>query len=253
MEVIAITREVSPAINRCELSFHARQPIDFQKAVSQHRAYEDCLRELGVRVVALPAEPALPDSVFVEDAAVVLDELAVIPIMGAPSRRPETKSIARILREYRPLQFLLDPATLDGGDVLRAERKIFVGLTKRTNRSAIDQLHDIARHHGYEVQVVEVRNVLHLKSACSYLGENAMLVNRSFLHPEIFAGFDLIDVPNDEPAAANALAINGKVIVSASFPKTATLLRRRGFEPVPIDVSELQKAEAGVTCCSLII
>jgi len=255
VEAIAITREVSSAINRCELSYHAREPIDFAKAVAQHRAYEDCLRDFGLRIIELPAQPDLPDSVFVEDAAIVLDEIAVIPIMGAASRRPESRSIAEALEPYRPLKFLTEPATLDGGDVLRAGKKIFVGLTKRTNRSAVEQLSEIAGPYGYEVQPVQVRNILHLKSACSYLGRNAnaVLLNGSFIDHEVFGAFDRIDVSNEEPGAANVLAINGKIIMPAAFPKTAALLRSHGFEVASVDVSELQKAEAGVTCCSLIV
>jgi len=253
MNLTAITREVSPNISRCELSYHAREPIDVEKAVTQHHAYEDCLRESGVRVVPLPAERDLPDSVFVEDAAVVLDEVAVIPIMGAESRRPETRTIAEAVQQYRPLKLLTEPARLDGGDVLRAGRKIFVGLTKRTIRAAIDQLQEIAHPHGYEVHAVEVTNILHLKSACSYVRENTILLNRHFIDAQLFAGFELIDVPIDEPGAANVLAVNGRVIVPASFPKTAALLRTRGFDVAIVDVSELQKAEAGVTCCSLIV
>jgi len=130
----AITREVSASINNCELSFHARKPIDVAKAIAQHKAYQDCLAELGVQIVSLPAELDLPDSVFVEDAAVVVDEVAVIPIMGAPARRPEARSLANALSRYRPIKFLREPATLDGGDVLRIGRTLFVGLSQRTNR-----------------------------------------------------------------------------------------------------------------------
>src|SRR6266478_6239413 len=110
MQLTAITREVSRSINDCELSFHARQPIDVPKAIAQHKAYQDCLAELGVRVVSLPAEPELPDAVFVEDPAVVVDEVAVISIMGAPSRRPEARSLAVALSCYRSIKFLRDPA-----------------------------------------------------------------------------------------------------------------------------------------------
>src|SRR5438046_9860916 len=118
----AITREVSASINDCELSFHARKPIDVAKAIAQHKAYQDCLAELGVWVVSLPAEPELPDAVFVEDPAVVVDEVAVISVMGTPSRRPEADSLAHALSRYRPITFLRGPATLDGGDVLRVGR-----------------------------------------------------------------------------------------------------------------------------------
>src|SRR5438094_4503604 len=136
----AITRGVSASINDCELSFHARQPIDVAKAIVQHKAYQDCLANLGVEVVSLPAEPELPDAVFVEDPAVVVDGVAVVTIMGTPSRRPEARSIADALSRYRPIKFLGEPATLDGGDVLRIGRRVFVGLSRRTNSEAIPEL-----------------------------------------------------------------------------------------------------------------
>ena len=252
MELIAITREVSTSINNCQLSFHAREPIDVARAIAQHRAYQDCLAELGVRVVSLPAEPELPDAVFVEDPAVVVDEVAVISIMGAPSRRPEARSLADALCRYRPIKLLREPATLDGGDVLRIGRLMFVGLSQRTNREAFSQLRDVLRAFDYEVQSVEVRDCLHLKSACSYIGNDTVLINRSWIDAERLRGFQLLDIPDEEPAAANALLIKDVVIIPASFSKTRALLEQRGFRVRTIDLSELQKAEAGVTCGSLI-
>jgi dimethylargininase len=248
----AITRQVSASINNCELSFHARQPIDVVKAIAQHKAYEDCLAGLGVRIVSLPAESELPDAVFVEDPAVVVDEVAVISIMGAPSRRPEASSLAQALSRYRPIKFLVEPATLDGGDVLRAGRSVFVGLSRRTNREGIAQLSELFRVYDYQVEPVEVRGCLHLKSACSYIGDNTVLVNRSWIDAERLRGFELLDVPDEEPAAANALLVQDVVIIPASFPKTRALLEQRGFRAQTIDLSELQKAEAGVTCTSII-
>jgi dimethylargininase len=248
----ALTREVSPSINNCELSFHPRQPIDVTKAIAQHKAYQDCLAQLGVQIVSLPAEPDLPDAIFVEDAAVVVDEVSLITNMGAPSRRPEARSIADALSRYRPLKFLAEPATLDGGDVLRIGRRIFVGLSQRTNREGFTQLRDILGAYDYEVQSIEVRGCLHLKSACSQIGDNTIHVNRSWIDVEPLRGFELLGVPEDEPASANALLIKDLVIIPASFPKTRTLLEQRGFRVQAIDLSELQKAEAGVTCGSLI-
>lgn len=227
--VTAITREVSASINDCELSFHARKPIDVVKAIAQHKAYQDFLAELGVRVVSLPGEPELPDAVFVEDPAVVVDEVAVISIMGRTSRRPEARSIADALSRYRPLKFLVEPATLDGGDVLRIGRRVFAGLSRRTNKEGIAQLRDVLQAYDYQVQSVEVRGCLR------------------------FRGFQLLDVPDEEPAAANALLIKDVVIIPAPFPKTRALLEERGFRVRTIDLSELQKAEAGVTCTSLIL
>ena len=252
MPLTAITREVSSSVNNCELSFHARERIDVAKAIAQHRAYQDCLAELGVRVVSLPGEPELPDAVFVEDAAVVVDEVAVIPIMGTPSRRPETDSLADVLSRYRPIRFLREPATLDGGDVLRVGRRVFAGLSQRTNRECIAQLRDVLRAFDYQVEPVEVRDCLHLKSACSYIGSDTVLINRACIDTERLHGFQLLDVPDEEPTAANALLIDDAVIIPASFCETRALLEQRGFRVRTIDLSELQKAEAGVTCGSLI-
>jgi dimethylargininase len=250
MSLIAITREVSPSINECELSFHGREPIDVPNAIAQHKAYQDCLAELGARIVSLPAEPNLPDAVFVEDTAVVLDEVAIIANMGASSRRPETASVAEALGRYRPLKFLSGPATLDGGDVLRIGRAIFVGGSGRTNEQAIEQLRELCG--GYDVRSIEVKGCLHLKSACSYIGNNTMLVHRPSMGMEQMSGFELLDVAADEPAAANVLLLEDTLIMPTSFPRTRVLLEERGFCVRSIDVSELQKAEAGVTCCSLI-
>ncbi len=205
-----------------------------------------------MQVVSLPAEPELPDAVFVEDPAVVVDEVAVISIMGALSRRPEARTLIDTLSHYRPIKFLAEPATLDGGDVMHVGRLVFVGLSQRTNAEAFSQLSDTLRAYDYQVQPVEVKGCLHLKSACSYIGNNAVLVNRSLIDAERLREFELIDVPDEEPAAANALLLKDVVIIPASFPETRALLEQRGFCVRTIDLSELQKAEAGVTCCSLI-
>ena len=258
--LIAITRAVSPSINRCELTFHAQEPIDVAKAEAQHAAYEEVLRRLGVRVVSLAAEPDLPDAVFVEDAGVVVDEVAVIPVMGAASRRPETESLARALSAYRPIKFMQEPATLDGGDVMRIGRRLFVGASSRTNADGIAQLRALLAEFGYGVTAVAINGCLHLKSACTYIGRNAILVNRARVDVTELAGFELIDVPASEPNAANALlveAANGLlvedvVILPSAFPETKALLEARGFTVRAIDVSELQKAEGGVTCKSII-
>jgi dimethylargininase len=252
MQLMAITRPVSPSINNCALSFHARHPIDVAKATAQHKAYQDCLTALGVQVVSLAAEPDLPDAVFVEDPAVITDEVAIISIMGAPSRRPEAHSLAVALSRYRPIKQLVGPATLEGGDVIRVGRSVFVGLSQRTNRAGFSQLRDILGAYNYQVQSVDVGRCLHLKSACSYIGNNSILINRSLVDPAQFRGFELIDVAEEEPAGANALLVRDVVIIPASFPKTHALLERRGFCVRTIDLSELQKAEAGVTCTSLI-
>lgn len=248
----AVTRGVSPAIAECELTFLERLPIDFGKATEQHRDYELLLTLLGVRVVSLPVEPRLPDSVFVEDAALVLDEVAVIFPMGAASRRRETISISEVLLRYRPIENIVLPGTVEGGDILRIGRKLFAGLSRRTNEEGIRQLSAIAARHGYEVTPAPVTGCLHLKSACTYLGKNTLLGNRAWMDVSPFDGYEWIDVPAQEPAAANTLAIGEKIILPESYPRTRSLLEGRGFTVVSLDISELQKAEGGLTCSCLL-
>jgi dimethylargininase len=248
----AITRSVSPAIVACEISFIDRRPIDLQRAQEQHHVYEKLLEKLGARVLSLPAEPTLPDSMFVEDPAIVLDELAVILPLGTDSRRPEAASLAKALSRFRKLEYVSLPGTLEGGDVLRIGRKLFVGLTKRSNAEGIRQFAAILAPHKYEVIAVPVTGCLHLKSAVTCIGNNTLLANRTWFGTASFAGYDWIDVDPAEPHAANALAFGGTIIFPASFPRTRALLEARGFHVTPLDISELQKAESGLTCSSLI-
>jgi dimethylargininase len=249
---IAITRAVSPAINQCEIAFIERQPIDLPKAEAQHRFYEDCLAELGAAVTSLPAEIELPDSVFVEDPAVVVDEVAVMTRMGAESRRGESASLARALEPYRPLRWLREPATLEGGDVMRIGRTLYVGRSHRTNREGIEQLTEALSPLSYTVVPVTVRGALHLKSAVCYLGDGAILANRQWLDLEPLAQYRVIDVAPGEERAANVLALGGQVIIPDCFPATAKILLAAGIKVRPLDVTELMKAESGVTCSSLI-
>lgn len=249
----AITRAVSPSINRCELSHLERVPIDVAKAEAQHLVYEARLSESGVEVISLPAEPDLPDSVFVEDPVVVVDEVAVVTRTGAPSRRNEADSLAPAIEHYRPLRYMRPPATLDGGDVLRVGPTLFVGLSRRTNPDGLRQLSDITKPFGYTARAVEVRGCLHLKSAVSDLGDGAALVNRAWVDAGALGGLRLIDVPEREPWAANVLAVNGVVLMPACYPETAERLDGLGYRVRTIDVSEMMKAEGGVTCMSVLL
>ncbi len=250
---IAITREIGAAIDRCELTHLARSPIDVARARAQHAAYEEQLRALGCTVRRLPEAPDLPDAVFVEDCAVVLDELAIIARPGAASRRPETAAVEQALAGLRPLNRIAAPATLDGGDVLRVGRTLFVGASSRTNDAAIAQLRGFVEPFGYRVVAVEVRGCLHLKSAVTEVAPRTLLVNRAWLAGEAFADFDRIDVDPGEPFAANALRVGDAIVYPAAFPGTRARLEARGLDVRAVDVSELAKAEGAVTCCSLII
>jgi dimethylargininase len=248
----AITRSVSPAIVDCEISFIDRRPIDLARAREQHQEYEKLLEKLGARVFSLPAEPALPDSMFVEDPAIVLDELAVILPLGTDSRRPEAASLAKALSDFRRLEYVSLPGTLEGGDVLRVGRRLFVGLTRRSNAEGIRQLAALLGPHNYEVIPVPVTGCLHLKSAVTHIGGKTLLANRSLFDDTPLGGYAWIDVDPCEPHSANALAVGGTVIFPASFPRTRARIEAAGFEVTPLDISELQKAESGLTCSSLL-
>jgi dimethylargininase len=251
---VAITRAVSTAIARCELTHLAREPIDVARARAQHDAYEDSLRRAGCRVVRLPEAPDLPDSVFVEDAAVVLDELAVITRPGAESRRAETAAVAEALGAYRALVALRAPATLDGGDVLLAGRTLYVGRTARTNAEGAAQLGDAVAPHGYRVVEVPVEGCLHLKSAATLAAARLLLVQSEWVAAAAFdPSLELLPVDPAEPYAANVLRIGDTLVMPSAFPRTRARLEARGLRVEAVDVSELAKAEAAVTCCSLVV
>jgi dimethylargininase len=250
--ILAITREVSSSMEACELTHVSRQPIDIARAREQHAAYRACLRELGVCVIELPAEDQYPDAVFVEDPAVVVDEVAVIARSGAESRRGEADSIARELAKYRPLVWMDAPATLDGGDVMRAGRTLFVGRSARTNAAGIVQLAAAVEPHGYRALPVGVCGCLHLKSAASWLGEDTVLVHRPWVDAGAFAGMRLIDVPEGEEEGTNVLLVGDTVLVARGFPETAARVEVLGRNVRMVDNSELRKAEGALTCCSLI-
>ncbi len=241
-----MTRAVSPAIDRCELEFLERRPIDAERAAAQHRQYERCLESLGLHVVSLAAEPDLPDSVFVEDPAIVLDEIAIICRAGAESRRREAESLAEALAPYRELKRIVAPATIEGGDVMLVEKTLYVGASRRTNAEGIRQLRELIEPFGYRVCAVRVLGSLHLKSACCWLGDR-LLANREWIEP-----IDLPVLDGAEPFSANVLPVGDTVLMPSSFPQTRELLERCGYRVMTVDISELQKAEAGVTCSSLI-
>jgi dimethylargininase len=249
----AITRGVSHAIARCELTHLARTPIDVGLANRQHEAYERCLAAAGCTVRRLPAGEDMPDCVFIEDTAVVFDELAIVTRPGAASRRPETPAVAEALRAFRVLQRIEPPATVDGGDVLVAARTVFVGRSLRTNDEGIEQIRQLLAPHGYSTRAVEVAGCLHLKSAVTSIGDGRLLINPGWVRAEEFDGFALVEIDPAEPFAANALRLGDVLIYSDAFPLTRRRLERCGLQVATVDVSETAKAEGGVTCCSLVL
>jgi dimethylargininase len=251
--MLALTHVPSPKMEQCQLTYVARAPIDHGRAVRQHEDYCGMLRECGVRVRTLDVNRDLPDCVFVEDAAIVLDELAVLASMGTASRQPEVAGIEPELRKYRAVHRIEAPATIEGGDVLRVGRTLLVGLSERTNREGVAALEAVVRRHGYVVTPVPVRQCLHLKTACTALDERRLLVNPAWLDVNSLRGFELVGVPAEEPWGANAALVGTSVCLAMAHWRTAELIGGLGFAVRTLDVSEFAKAEGGVTCMSILL
>ena len=252
MRTVAVTRELTAAIGNCELTFLHRSAIDFALAQQQHRDYQSALSSLGCEVVVVPAPPGLADSVFIEDTALVLDDIAVMLRPGVASRQPEVAGVAEVLQQYKPLKAIEPPGTIDGGDLLRVGNRIFAGLSTRSNQSGIQQLRDIVSDFGMTVETVETTKCLHLKSAVSEVAPGTLLINTDWISSSAFKDFELIPVDKEETHAANALRIGENLIYPSSFPRTMDVLMNRGIDVIPVDLTELQKAEGAVTCCSLV-
>jgi dimethylargininase len=248
----AITHKVSPRIAECELTFLDRGEIDFELAAQQHNDYESTLSRLGVTVTSLNGNEAYPDACFVEDTAIVVDEIAVICSMGVASRRGEPELIARELGKYRKLAKVQLPATVEGGDVLIVGKQLFVGQSNRTNQEGIAALANLLSPLGYKVTPVHTFGSLHLKSACSTIDEETLFVNPDWIDIEPFADFRLLTTPQDEPGAANVLRIGTTICVQPEFGRTIELLARVADRVEVVDMSELRKAEAGLTCSSIV-
>jgi dimethylargininase len=248
----AITRAVSAGLAACELTYRSREPIDIERARAQHDAYVATLERLGATVEQLPADDALPDSVFVEDAAVVLDEVAIITRPGAASRRAETVALAEALRPHRALRSIDPPATLDGGDVLVIGRTIYVGRSTRTDAGGARQLEAIVAPFGYRVVDVPLDDCLHLKSACTHLGGDAIVLNPDWVDGRIFEGLDQFTSPPAEPWGASVRELAGTLLIPDAYPRTAELLADAGYPVEPHAHGEFLKAEGGPTSLSIV-
>jgi dimethylargininase len=250
--MLAYVRELSPRLERCELSFLARDPIDGALAQRQHATYVETLESLGCRLAWLPALPDNADGVFVEDTAVIVPEITVITRPGAASRRSEVESVAATLASEARLARVLDPGTLEGGDVLRIGRALYVGMSARTNADGIAQLAAALAPFGYSVQGVAMHGCLHLKSAVTCIAPDTVLVNPQWVDPALFGVRNVIEVAEEEPFGANTLTVSGVTLVSADYPRTQQAVEAAGVRTRALTVTELHKAEAALTCMSLI-
>jgi dimethylargininase len=250
--MLALTHVPSPNMAACQLTHLARQPIDHGRALSQHATYCQVLRDCGAAVVTLTVNRYLPDCAFVEDTAVVLDEVAILTPMGTAARRAEPPGIEPELRKYRTVERIDLPATIEGGDVLRVGRTLLVGASSRTNAAGVTALQAVAGRYGYVVRPVPVRNCLHFKTACTALDDQRLLVNPAWLDGSAQHGFETVSVPAHEPFAANLARVGATLLIAATHVRTADLLGGLGFAVRTIDLSEFAKAEGGVTCLSLL-
>ena len=251
--LLAFVRKPGPSLQRCALTFVDRRPIDLQLAQAQHAEYVRALEQLGVEVRELPPLDDAPDACFVEDLAVVLDEVAVLARPALASRRRELDSLVPSLERERELLRIVEPATLEGGDVLPFDDTLYVGWSKRTNHAGLKALAHLVLPFGYRVKAVEVQGCLHLETAIARIGPRTALANPEWIHLGRVDGLEILRVDPSEPFAANARLVGDVLVYPSGFPRTEAMLRARGFELRLVDLSELQKAEAGPTCMSLLL
>jgi dimethylargininase len=249
----AIVRGVPETLNKCVRTYSPRSAVNVDLAKDQHKSYCKALESRNLKLVRIPAENSFPDCVFVEDPAIVFKGTAVICSMGAKSRIGEVNEVRKTLSSiFNKLVDIHPPGTIEGGDVLRVNNRLFVGLTNRTNADGINQLRDALSDEGCEIIPVRVNNILHFKSACSYLGDEFIVVNSGYFDLKVFSSLNLLELPKGEAYAANCLSVNGKVFVSKGYPATKRLIEKEGFETEELDVSEFKKCEGSLTCLSII-
>lgn len=250
---IALTRQPALSFENCEVTHVPRQAIDLPIAFQQHEGYCQALRHMGVEVEILPSANAYPDSVFIEDNAIVLDELAVITSMGTVTRQGESALLLPALSGHRRLVNILPPATIEGGDVCRIGKTLLVGISSRTNWLGVEALQAIVEPLGYRVTPIEIQGCLHLKTACTPLDDKTLLVNPTWLDLDALRQFQLVRVPSAEPLGANVLRLPQGILANAAFPRTLDLMKGEGHTVSDVDIREFSKAEAGLTCLSLLI
>jgi dimethylargininase len=242
---------------------------DYQLALEQHAAYCAALEQCGLQLIRLEADERYPDSCFVEDAALIIEDSrtfakhAVLTLPGAPSRLGEIESMrGQLSGSFPALDEIRSPGTVDGGDICEAGTHFFIGISERTNEEGAQQLAEILTEHGCTSSFVDIRvrthaqdaratSLLHLKSGVAYLGETTLAVSEALAKHEEFRGYDLVDVDPSEDYAANCIEVNGRVLIAASHPRFAAKLRDLGYETIALEMSEFQKMDGGLSCLSV--
>ncbi len=248
----AVVGSVSRNINQCELTYRQREHIDYFKARAQLNEYSQALRTLNVDVIEAEAVDCYPDCCFVQDTAVVLDEICVIASMGASSRVGEVRSMETVLSRFRRIRRIMPPATLDGGDVIQLGRQIFVGASRRTNARGITRFKELVEPYGYKLTPVDVNGGLHLTTGCGIVNDETVIVNPRWLDADAFKGLRRLQVAEDEPWAANTIRVESTVCVEQHAPKTLDQIQPYISNVLTLDISEFRKAEGSLSCLSLI-
>ena len=248
----ALTRQPALSLENGEVTHVSRQSIDLPLACHQHEAYCQALQHMGVEVERLPSVEDHPDSVFIEDNAIILDELAVLSSMGTVSRQGEIDFLLPVLSRHRSVVTISPPALLEGGDVCCIGKTLLVGISSRTNWLGVEALRAIVEPFGYRVTPIEIQGCLHLKTACTPLDDKTLLVNPTWLDLDVLRQFQLVQVPSAEPLGANVLRVPQGLLANAAYPRTLDLIKAEGYTVSDVDIGEFSKAEAGLTCLSLI-
>jgi dimethylargininase len=247
----AVVRAVPETIDAGITSAYLGKP-DFEKARKQHDQYVGALQKCGLEVTELGADARYPDSVFIEDTAVVTDRCAIIANPGAVSRRGEVHEVEEVLSGlYENVEHIVSPGTLDGGDVLQVGDHFYIGLTRRTNKEGAEQLSALLRGYDFGASFVELRRFLHLKTGVAYLGGDDLLVAGELVETNEFAGFDKIVVTPEEEYCANCIRVNDHVLVAGGFKETKEKIVERGYEVIELEMSEFRKVDGGLSCLSL--
>ena len=247
----AIVRAVPKTLDAGITSADLGTP-DYEKARDQHTRYVEALEKCGLEVTALAADERYPDSVFIEDTAVVTGRCAIVARPGAQRRRGEIFEVEEALSGlYENVERIVDPGTLDGGDVLQVGDHFYIGLTRRTNREGAGQLAEILRGYGFGASLVGLRRFLHLKTGVAYLGGDDLVVAGELVEKEELGAFVRIVVPPEEEYGANCIRVNDRVLVAAGHERTAERIVERGYEVIELETSEFRKVDGGLSCLSL--
>ena len=224
----------------------------YHKAIKQHIAYVNALKKCGLKVLELDADKNFPDSTFVEDTALLTPSCAIITRPGAATRRGEIAEMKKtILKYYSTKEEITQPGTVEAGDIMMVGTHFYIGISERTNITGAEQLIRILNKYGMTGSLVHLEKVLHLKTGLSYLENNVLVASGEFLTNAAFKNYDLIEVPENESAAANCIWVNDKVLLSKGYPLTKQKIKDAGYQIIELDISEFAKLDGGLSCLSL--